>query len=195
MRLLWMVLVLCCVTACTPARRMEAVAPGDTAVGDRLVLTMVGPWNKVSSQGPARIWTMDGLPVDQLLVYAGVKDGQPINVVPRGSQAQPVNFRSAMQPDEIVAMFDGMLSRNGAFKLVKLEPAIFGGSKGLRFEYSLARKSDNVQLSGVGFAAVNEGELFAVIYLAPRLGFFARHQAEVEALARSAKISKGTPSQ
>ena len=72
--------------------------------------------------------------------------------------------------------------------LTKLEPAIFGGAKGFRFEYALTRKVDNVQLSGVGYGAVDRGELFAIVYMAPRLAFFGRYAPTVEAIAKSAHI-------
>jgi hypothetical protein len=38
------------------------------------------------------------------------------------------------------------------------------------------------------YGAISKGELFAVLYLAPRLGFFPRHQLRVERIARSARI-------
>ena len=86
-------------------------------------------------------------------------------------------------------VFEGALTRDGStFKLAKLEPSAFGGAKGLRFEYAVVRKIDNLQLSGVGFASVSDGELFAMLYSAPRLGFFARHQQRVEDIAKTAKV-------
>jgi len=94
-----------------------------------------------------------------------------------------------MQPDEIVALFEGMLTRDGSeFKLVKLEPAVFGGVKGFRFEYAVTRKTDNVVLLGIGYSAVSKGELFALVYQAPRLTFFSRHKHRVEQIARSARV-------
>ena len=42
--------------------------------------------------------------------------------------------------------------------------------------------------SGVGFGTVAKGELYAMLYAAPQLGFFARHQRSVEQMARSAKL-------
>jgi hypothetical protein len=40
----------------------------------------------------------------------------------------------------------------------------------------------------VGFGAVSKGELFALLYHAPRLAFFPRHQPRVEQIARSARL-------
>jgi hypothetical protein len=64
----------------------------------------------------------------------------------------------------------------------------FGVEKGFRFEYSVVRRSDHAVLSGVGFGAVSKGELFALLYHAPRLAFFPRHQPRVEQIARSARL-------
>ena len=168
---------------------------GEQAVGDRMLLTLDGPWNYIDApgMGPARTWTMEGLPIDVLRVYSGIKDEQSMH--PKGPAGQKnFSFRSTMQPDEVVAMFEGVLTRDGSsFKLAKLEPTTFAGEKGFRFEYSLTRKVDNVQLSGLGYGVVSNGELFAMLYQAPRLAFFARHQPRVDQIARSARLSPRKP--
>jgi len=108
-------------------------------------------------------------------------------------QKRSFTFKSGMQPEQIVQLFEGMFTRDGStFALTKLEPASFGGSHGFRFEYGLTRKVDNVQLSGLGFVAVDKGELFAIVYLAPRLTFFPRHVARVQQMAGSAIIRHGS---
>lgn len=191
MKALWTMLFAAALAACAPVQTRK-VESGERTIGDRLVVNLDGAWNHVSApnMGPAQTWTMEGLPVDQLLVYSGIKDGEAVHAQASGSQRKSFSFRSDMQPDEIVAMFEGMFTRDGStFKLAKLEPSGFGGGKGMRFEYALVRKVDGVQLSGMGFATVSGGELFAMIYMAPRLGFFSRHEARVEQIARSAKVS------
>ena len=177
-------------TACVSVARIDS---GERTVGERLALNLTGSWNHINAPGlgPAQVWTMEGLPVDQLLLYSGLKDGEPVHARERSAavEKKSFNFRATMQPDEIAALFEGMLSRDGSsYRLTRLEPAVFGGTKGFRFEYSLSRKIDNVQLSGVGYAAVSRGELFALVYMAPRLAFFPRHAPTVEAIAKSAKI-------
>jgi hypothetical protein len=173
-------------TGCvTPVMTMQS---GEQGVGDRLVITLDGSWNRVRSTGPAQQWTMEGLPIDDLYVYSGLKDGEAIHALGRGS-SRPFVFRSTMRPDEIISLFEGMLTRDGSkFQLTKSEPATFGGAKGYHFEFKLVRKVDGVELSGLGYGAVSNGELFAIVYLAPRLTFFARHQARVESIARGAVI-------
>ncbi len=188
MRALLIAFVLLTVAGCASVAKVES---GEQAIGERLVIHLEGAWNHVKGPGagPAQIWTMEGLPVDQLLIYSGVKNGDAIHEPDNSGKRKNFSFRADMQPDDVVAMFEGMFTRDGStFKLAKLEPSSFGGQKGFRFEYLVTRKVDNVQLSGVGYGTVSKGELFALVYAAPRLGFFSRHQQKVEQIARSAKV-------
>jgi hypothetical protein len=169
---------------------------GDRVVGDRLTVNLEGAWNQVSAPGIAGpncyVWTMEGLPIDQLLIYSGVRNDQAIQAESGGTDAQKkvYKFRSTMQPEQIVALFEGMLTRDGStFKLTRLAPAAFGGDKGFKFDYSLTRKTDNVQLLGTGGAVVSKGELFAIVYQAPRLVFYPRQKARVAHIIGSAKLS------
>ena len=187
MRALLVVFAIAALAGCATVNKVES---GNQNIGERMSLHLEGAWNHVSApgMGPAQIWTMEGLPVDQLLIYSGLKDGEAVHAGTSSSQ-KSFNFRAAMQPDEIVALFEGMLTRDGSqFTLLKLEPAAFGGGRGFRFEYALTRKADNVVLSGIGYSTVSKGELFALVYLAPRLTFFSRHKDRVEQIARSALV-------
>jgi hypothetical protein len=185
MRVVLAAVIVALAAACATVEKVET---GERPIGERMMLTLEGPWNRVTVQGPAQVWTMEGLPVDQLLVYSGVKNEELVHARGGGSN-KDFAFRSKMQPDEIVAMFEGMLTRDGSqFTLGRLEPVTFGGEKGFRFEYSIVRRVDNAQLSGVGYGVVSKGELFALLYQAPRLTFFPRHRPRVEGIARSARV-------
>jgi hypothetical protein len=171
------------------------VESGQQTIGERLTVHLDGAWNRISAPGlgPAETWTMEGLPVDQLAIFSGLKDGEAIHPESHtaASKLKSFQFRSGMQAEDIAALFEGALTRDGSrFKLVNLEPITFGGVKGVKFEYALTRKIDNVQLSGVGYVAVSRGELFAIVYSAPRLAFFSRHIAKVEQISRSARIKE-----
>ncbi len=185
------ILLVFALSGCISVAKIET---GERTVGERLFVNIEGAWNHLNApgMGPAQVWTMEGTPVDQLLLYSGIKDGQLIHA-DSGNAAKQKNFafRSAMQPDEIVSLFEGMLTRDGSrFKLEKLEPMAFGDGKGFHFAYSLVRKVDNVQLSGVGYAMVSRGELFTVLYMAPRLVFYPRHIARVEHIGKSMRIKQ-----
>ncbi|MEW6706599.1 MAG: hypothetical protein AB1430_17255 [Pseudomonadota bacterium] len=168
------------------------VGPGESQVG-RLALKVDGSWNQMPAMlnvGSATVWTREGLQIDRLLFWSGVKDGEAL--VPAGPNAQgqrPQLFKATMQPHELVALFESAYSADGSlFTLEKLEPADFAGQKGLRFEFSVARKSDDVRLSGVAWAVVSNSELHALAYTAPRVVFFPRHVGQVEQIARSVRL-------
>ena len=135
---------------------------------------------------------IDGFAVDLLQFYVGIKDGEVVRRVPTssGREQRPVTFRSSMQAHEIVAMYQTVVTADGSsFTLQKLEPAEFVGVRGFRFDFEVVRKFDEVRLSGVGYgAAVRNGELFAITYTAPRLGFFQRYAGQVESMAKSARV-------
>ena len=173
----------------TPSVTMQS---GEQQVGDRMLIALDGSWNRITTKGPAQQWTMEGMPLDDLFVYSGIKDGEAIHPV-TSSSTKPFVFHSTMQPDEIVSLFEGMLTRDGStFQLTKSEPAIFAGVKGYHFEFKLVRKVDGVELAGLGYGAVSNGELFSIVYVAPRMTFFAKHQESVEKIVRGAKIKETT---
>ncbi|HEX2565918.1 MAG TPA: hypothetical protein VHL85_03605 [Burkholderiales bacterium] len=160
--------------ACASVARLQS---GEQELGGRLVLDFDGAWNEVGEQ----LWTREGLPIDQLRVFAGIRDGEPLE--PKG----PV-FHAGLPPAELPALFAALLGGDGsAFTLRKVEPCGFAGG-GTRFEYVLRRKLDNVELAGVGYASVRGGALFAMLYSAPRLVFFDRYRPAVERIAQSARI-------
>ncbi|MBI3094882.1 MAG: hypothetical protein HYY97_08430 [Rhodocyclales bacterium] len=175
--------------ACASVRKVES---GANPVGERMSINVDGNWNHLDFPGikPAQLWTMEGITIDELMVYSGIRDGQVMHSESAASDKQKdFAFRKAMQTEEIVSMLEGVLSRDGStFKLRKLEPYAFGGKKGFRFEFERIRKIDNVQMRGLGFGAVDREELFALVYQAPRLTFFPRHEARVEAIAKAVSI-------
>jgi hypothetical protein len=174
---------------CGTVRKVET---GSNTVGERFTMHLDGPWNHVDFPGikPGQVWTMEGVTVDELIIYSGIKDEQVMH--PSGSgqgKKQNVVFRSTMPTDQIVSMFEGIFTRDDSiFKLMRVTPSTFGGKKGFLFEFERIRKKDNLRQLGFGYGAVDNGELFALVYVAPALTFFPRHQARVEAIAHSAFI-------
>jgi hypothetical protein len=188
MRLLFLAVIALLLASCASVKKVES---GSRTVGERMTVVLDGEWNHLDFPGlrPAQVWTMEGLAVDEFLIYSGIKDGERMHPPGGGSGKKDFVFRSGMQNEEAVALLEGVLSRDDAtFKLLRLAPYTFGGKKGFRFEYERIRKVDNVQLRGVGFGALDKGELFALVYHAPRLTFFPRHLPRVEAIAQTVTI-------
>jgi hypothetical protein len=176
-------------SGCASVNKVES---GARMVGPRMNMTIDGPWNWLDFPWlkPAQVWTMEGIYVDEMLVYSGVKDGELIHQKSGDSKQKDFAFKSDMQTEQLIAMFEGMMTRDGSsFKLKKVEPFQFGGKPGFRFEFERVRKKDNVPLLGVAYGAIDKGELFAIVYQAPRLTFFAKQKDRVEAIARSVKFT------
>jgi len=94
-----------------------------------------------------------------------------------------------MQPDQLVNLFEVLYAIDGSMVSIgKVEPTVFAGERGVRFEFAVTRKLDGVQLSGVGWAAVRKNELYAASFVAPRLAFFPRLAPKVERVVQSALI-------
>lgn len=173
---------------------ISKVDAGDRLLGERLQIKVNSAWNFVDSSfvhGPnAQLWTKEGMAIDEMMIYTGVKDGEKIHPENVANAKIPnFQFRSTMQPENIAAMFEGMLTRDGStYKLIRLSPAPFAGAKGFRIEYSLIRKENNVELTGIIAGAVDKGQLYAILYQAPRLEFFPRHQIQVMQMIGSAQL-------
>jgi hypothetical protein len=191
MRRVLVVVVTALVAGCAA---MAKVDPGQQVVGDHLVVDLDGPWNKFNRKALAGLdvptWTVEGFTVDRLQFFVGIKDGEPIADRPKGAKEQrPLTFHATMKAHEIVALFEGLYTQDGStFTLDGIEPVPFVGGPGFKFRYTLIRRSDDVKLSGVGYGAVQNGELTAIVYSAPRLGFFPRYQAQIEKMALGARL-------
>ena len=132
---------------------------------------------------------MEGVYIDELLIYSEINDGTVMHGDSGADGRKDIVFRNHMQIDEMVSMFESMLTRDGStFTLTKVEPSVFGGKKGFHFEYERIRRVDGLRQLGFGYGTVDKDQLFALIYQAPRLTFFPKHKEHVEAIARTAII-------
>ena len=177
-----------CLAGCATVRKVET---GSHQVGERLSISIDGAWNHLDFPGikPAQVWTMEGIPIDELMIYSAIEDGVVMHDDSGGSDRKDIVFRSSMQIEEMVSMFESVLTRDGStFKLTKVEPSLFGGKKGFHFEYERIRRVDGLRQLGFGYGAVDKGQLFALIYHAPRLTFFPRYKDQVEDIARAVVI-------
>ena len=135
---------------------------------------------------PAKIWIMEGVYIDELLIYSEINDGAAIQETAERTSCS----EATLQIEEMVSMFESMLTRDGStFMLTKVEPSVFfEGEKGFRFEYERIRRVDGLRQLGFGYGSVDKNQLFTLIYQAPRLTFFPKHKEHVEAIARTAAI-------
>lgn len=168
------------------------IGPGEAVIAEKVSVPVDSGWNQFAGRfggsNAAALWTHEGLTIDQLSFYVALKDGEVI-APPVGKDQRPLTFKGTMQPHEVVALFEAFYTRDGSsFKLDKLEPTDFLGQRGWRANYTVLRKVDEVKLAGSVWATVRAGELYAITYTAPSIGFYPRQLPRVEKVASAARF-------
>jgi hypothetical protein len=167
---------------------------GDQTLNNKMALKLPEAWNRLNYPGqPYEVWTQEGASIDQLRFWAGVPVGKQIVSLPSAPMGQKAarvpTFTGNMTPDELVGLFEIMYSADGSqVKVTKIEPGTFAGAKGVRFELLVTAKKTDLQIRGVGWAAVRNNELYAATYTAPDLAFFKRLAPKAEAVVKTAAI-------
>ena len=180
--------------ACTTISKVD----GEQVVGGKLAVTLPAAWNKVTDHWenePYDVWTQEGIPLDHLRLWAGVRPGQALVAkptilfrAPGEKDARYPTFTAGLAPDRLVNLFETLYANEGAVQITRMEPTVFAGEKGVRFEFTLARRDDDLTLDGVGWVAVHAGELYAATFAAPKLTFYKRLLPMAEAVVRTARI-------
>ena len=174
--------------ACAALPRMAA---GPITVKSVMTVTSDGAWNKLefAGRGPGENWTSDGLTLDVLSFFVGLKEGDALAPPPTGSARKPPVFRASMLPNEIVEFYEATVTQDGStFRLERLVPAPFAGAPGFRFDFSGTRKNDDVALRGFGHGAVIKDRLYLITFRAPRIHYYPKHLPRAEATAKSALL-------
>ena len=185
--------------ACANVQRMS----GDQVVNDRLVVHVTDAWNKVSDPwdvDPYDTWTQEGIPLDHLRFWGGVQPGQPLMTrpalfsrAPDAKQPRVPTFRQGLSSERLVSLFEELYATAGTVTVTRMEPTVFAGQKGVRFEFTLERRRDDLSMRGVGWVAVRASaetgeELYAATFVAPKLSFYERLLPMAEAVVKSAHI-------
>lgn len=177
--------------ACTTVTQIE----GEQRLGNRLVIDLPKAWNKFSQPAsvPFQVWTQEGIMIDQLRVWAAIPSGQDLIAKPAaGGQklAKVPVFQSGLQPDQWVNLLETAYAADGSVvNIDKVEPTWMAGAKGVRFEFSMTRKNDDLPFRGVGWATEHDKQFFAAVFTAPRLHFFAQLKPQVEAVVQTMRLS------
>jgi hypothetical protein len=186
-------------SACTTVHKMH----GDQLVNEKLAVHVSAAWNKVVDPwegDPYDTWTQEGIPLDHLRFWGAVKPGQPLMTKPMMFSRAPdakepriPTFRNGLPPEKLVSLFEELYATAGTVSVTKVEPVMFAGEKGVRFEFTLERRRDDLTMRGVGWIAVKPSavygeELYAATFVAPKAAFFSRLLPIAEAVVKTARI-------
>lgn len=185
--------------ACTSMSKIE----GDQVVNERLSVQVSSAWNKMRDPwivDPYDTWTQEGLPLDHLRFWGGVRPGQPLMTKlalfsrePDAKEPRVPTFRPGLTPEKLVRLFEELYATAGVVTVTRVEPTVFAGQKGVRFEFTLARRRDDLTMQGVGWVAVRPDEtwgeeLYAATFVAPKLSFYQRLLPLAEEVVKTARI-------
>ncbi len=198
-RVLAVLLLAVSLTACTTVHKMH----GDQVVNERLAVHVSDAWNKVVDPwegDPYDTWTQEGLTLDHLRFWGGVQPGQALMTKPMVFSRAPdareprvPTFRMGLTPEKLVSLFEELYATAGVVTVTRVDPAVFAGQPGVRFEFTLERRRDDLTMRGVGWVAVRPSatvgeELYAATFVAPRASFFERLLPMAEAVVKTARI-------
>jgi len=170
---------------------MSAVGPGEVTVRDKLVVRLDSAWNKYNGPGQSKteLWTTEGMSLDVLRFFVDIGEGEQLLEVRGANEKQVPKFRATMQAPEIVELYDAVASQGGnRFHLEKLAPADFAGAAGFRFDYTLVRKGDEVELKGFCYGVVRNKRLYLMTFQAPKIHYYPQHAQRAQAAALSVRF-------
>jgi hypothetical protein len=108
-------------------------------------------------------------------------------------QPRVPTFRPGLSPEKLVSLFEELYANAGTVTITRMEPTVFAGQKGVRFEFTLERRRDDLTMQGVGWVAVRPDptvgeELYAATFVAPKLSFYQRLLPMAEAVVKTARV-------
>lgn len=176
--------------ACEPYKVVE---PGRQAIADGMSVSKTKPWVQIQEpyapDGPDRVWTLDGLGLNALLIYGGVEDGEKL-LEPKGEAGERIpSFASTMDGLELSELIGASVSRamagGLAVETLSLAPATFMGAPGFETEFAFTGSS-GLEMRGFAQGANVGGKLYLVMFVAPRMHYYAKDLDEVRGIAASA---------
>ena len=182
------------------AAQWTALGAGeDVKIANKLmVASPAAGWNKSSARPSNRSerWTRDGLALNELTFFAGVTDGETLYFAPIGNQKELPKFRSAMLPTDIVELFEAsnrIVLQSTVFAVDNVEPARLGKYDAVRFSYSYAAQDEGLTRKGEGVAAIVDGRLYLVNFIAPSIHYFDRDIQEIRQMISAMQLRPPKP--
>ncbi len=167
--------------------QMTLVVPGTQSINGAYEVTTPIAWSRFPL-APMEQWTVDGLPLQNLRLYASIKDGdalfdssslRPDDGVPR--------YRTSMRASDIADFVLASLAQTGTndTDFSNLRPAAFGGLSGFRFDITFF-SSDGLAYRGLAYGAIYaEKILHLLLYIGTDAVYFDAHREAVENIFRS----------
>ena len=172
------------------------MASGDEVKVAKGTMTVkpLADWNR-SSMRPSRrseAWTRDGVNLNELTFFGAISNGESILRQGWTTTEKLPKFKSDMLPTDLAEMFEAthrMVLQSPVFKMGKVEPAKLGTHDAVRFNYVYAAQAEDIERRGEAVAAIVDGKLYIVNFVAPSLHYFDAGIGEVRAIVAGIAIN------
>ena len=163
------------------------VGPGRTQIGDEFSVGPTMAWSQAQF-GERHLWTINGVALEAIWFYAGIKDGEAL-IVNAGADEDVPRFDADMRPNEVMELILDSLGRTGTVNVAGsgLRPAEFGSMKGYRFKLSL-QTQEGLMKRGMAIGTIREQKLQLIVYLAADMYYYDRYLNEAERIFASVEV-------
>ena len=135
-------------------------------------------------------WTLDGEQLNNVTFFGGIEPGSPL-IKERDRKNKPLpDFNRQTLLPEIPELLERTYRADrdiGTFSVLSVAPARFLAQDGVEFAYSYV-DADNLTRLGLARAVIVQGDLFMMLYEAPRLHYYERNLPDFMALLESASL-------
>lgn len=149
-------------------------------------------WSRFAA-GDIEMWTRDGQLLNQLFLFGGVEDGDPLPIAPLAYKGEKVDsqldFVKTMTPLDVQDLVLNTLRAQGYVRpeVLSTTPDTFGGRNGFRMEFSLFG-ADDIERRALIVGTMMNDRLFAVFYMGTTVHYYGATMPEVEAILRSVQF-------
>ncbi|WP_459786887.1 hypothetical protein [Alteriqipengyuania sp. 357] len=158
-----------------------------------MTVTPALDWNRLNGRigKKTETWTLDGEQLNNVTFFGGMAPGKPL-IKERDRKHNPLpDFTRQTLLPEIPELLERTYRADrgiGTFSVLSVTPASFLAQDGVEFTYRYV-DADNLTRLGLARAAIVQGELFMILYEAPRLHYYERNLPDFMTLLESASLS------
>ena len=173
-------------------RLVEAGEPA-TVAKSAMTVTPPSAWNRNTSRPikNSEVWTLDGLTLNELYFVGGLEHGKPLfNEFDKKNNPLP-KFKADLLLPEVVDFFESSARTylgTSIFEVENVEPVKLGGYDGVQFAFRFATQGDDLANSGLARAAIIDGKLYLMSFIAPSIYYYDRDVDRAEALFDTLKF-------
>ena len=162
--------ILCLLLAGCAMQEMDSES--ETSVGNGIHVTPQPGFAQIHL-ATIRYWTRNGTGLDEIGFYTGIKNGEPLFVVPGQTKKDLPVFQSRMTPNDVEELVSRALTakyKQGA-RAGALRPCPFGAVTGFCFDLVLANE-EGLDMRGRAIGRIQNGMLDIFVFTAPAEYYF-----------------------